>query len=228
MNIIVSGSSRGIGLELAKLFCKDKNNSVIGISRHNKKYAEFFEFGENSKFIPFEYDLCSIQNNFKEKIAEHIKNVDILINNAGYLVNKPIEKLSDDDFDKMFNINIKSVFKIIQKLLPLFASNAHIVNISSMGGYQGSTKFKGLSLYSASKGALNTLTECLAEELKEHNIKINSLSLGAVNTEMLREAFPDYKASIQPFEMARFIKHFAENAHHYMNGKILPVSLTTP
>jgi NAD(P)-dependent dehydrogenase (short-subunit alcohol dehydrogenase family) len=97
-----------------------------------------------------------------------------------------------------------------------------------MGGFQGSTKFNGLSLYSASKGAVNTLTECFAEELKEKNIKINSLSLGAVNTEMLRDAFPNYQAPTNPKEMAIFIKQFAENAHHYMNGKIVPVSISTP
>ena len=157
-----------------------------------------------------------------------MKEVDILINNAGYLVNKPFEDLRDDDFDKMFNVNVKSVFKIIQQLLPLFSPNAHIVNISSMGGFQGSAKFSGLSLYSASKGALNTLTECLAEELKERNIKVNSLSLGAVNTEMLKEAFPSYHAAVEAIEMADFIKQFAENAHHYMNGKIIPISGSTP
>ena len=227
MNIIITGSSRGIGLELSKLFCKDNNNCVIGISRSiNNNIIK--ELGENSKFIPLKYDLSLIDNSFKEKIEKHIKTVDILINNAGYLVNKSFLELKDDDFDKMFSINVKAVFKIIQQLFPLFPRNSHIVNISSMGGFQGSTKFNGLSLYSASKGALNTLTECFAEELKEKNIKVNSLSLGSVNTEMLRTAFPDYEAPLQPFEMANFIKNFAENAHHYMNGKIIPVSLTTP
>ncbi len=228
MNIIITGSSRGIGLELVKLFCKDTNNCVIGISRSINNYSSLNEMGNNTKFIPLVYDISSINNTFIKKITEHINKVDILINNAGYLVNKPFEELCDEEFDQMFNINVKSVFKIVQQLLPLFIKNAHIVNISSMGGFQGSAKFKGLSLYSASKGALNTLTECLAEELKERNIKINSLSLGAVDTEMLRLAFPLYKAPIHPLEMALFIKQFAENAHHYMNGKIIPVSISTP
>ncbi|MCX6230123.1 MAG: SDR family NAD(P)-dependent oxidoreductase [Bacteroidetes bacterium] len=227
MNIIITGSSRGIGLELAKLFCKDNNNTVIGISR-TKTANNTIKFGMNSDFIPMEYDISIINNDFKERILTHFDTIDILINNAGYLVNKPFKELTDTDFDNMFTVNVKSVFKIIQQLLPNFSQKSHIVNISSMGGFQGSAKFKGLSLYSSSKGALNTLTECLAEELNENNISINSLCLGAVNTEMLREAFPGYEAPLHANEMAVFIKEFAETAHHYLNGKIIPVSISTP
>jgi NAD(P)-dependent dehydrogenase (short-subunit alcohol dehydrogenase family) len=228
MNIIITGSSRGIGLELVKLFCNDNNNTVIGISRTKMANNTMNEIGLNSKFIPIEYDISNINNDFKEQLLSHFEAVDILINNAGYMVNKTFIDLTDADFDKIFTVNVKTVFKIIQQLLPNFSHKAHIVNISSMGGFQGSAKFKGLSLYSSSKGALNTLTECLAEELKDHNISINSLCLGAVNTEMLRAAFPGYEAPLHANEMAKFIKEFAESAHHYMNGKIIPVSISTP
>jgi 3-oxoacyl-[acyl-carrier protein] reductase len=228
MNIIMTGSSRGIGFELAKLFCKDNNNTVIGISRTQTATNNIYELGLNSKYIQLEYDLNSIQDDFTDKIISETSGIDILIHNAGFLVNKDFTQLNDEDFDNMFSVNVKSIFKIIQQLLTKFTANAHIVNISSMGGFQGSAKFKGLSLYSSSKGALNTLTECLAEELKDYNISINSLCLGSVNTEMLRAAFPGYEATVQPAEMADFIKQFAETAHHYMNGKIIPVSLSTP
>ncbi len=97
-----------------------------------------------------------------------------------------------------------------------------------MGGVQGSEKFQGLSLYSASKAALAVFTECLAEELKTHNVKANALALGAVQTEMLSHAFPTYKAPLQASEMADYIADFALNGHQYYNGKILPVSLSTP
>lgn len=228
MNIIVTGCSKGIGLELCKLFCKEKNNNVIGISRSGLSNELIGEFGDNSVFYSLQYDLEYINNDFQNLITSKFSKIDILINNAGFLVNNKIENLSEDDFDKMFNINVKSIFKTIQFLLPFFSIPSHIVNISSMGGYQGSAKFPGLSLYSASKGALNILTECMAEELKDKQIKINSLSLGAVNTEMLQNAFPGYSAPIQPFEMAAFIKNFAENSHYFMNGKIIPVSISTP
>jgi NAD(P)-dependent dehydrogenase (short-subunit alcohol dehydrogenase family) len=128
----------------------------------------------------------------------------------------------------MFSVNTKAPFLIVKALLPYFNKPSHIVNISSMGGFQGSVKFSGLSLYSASKGALAILTECLAEELKEKDIKVNCLALGSVQTEMLAEAFPGYKAQSGPAEMAEFIDNFALNAHRNMNGKIIPVSSTTP
>ena len=184
--------------------------------------------GENTFLFPISYDLADINFDLKIKVGFFLNNIDILINNAGLLINKPFDDLTDNDFDQMFNINVKSVFKLINLLLPFFQTESHIVNISSMGGFQGSAKFKGLSLYSAAKGALNILTECLAEEFNEVGVKVNSLALGSVNTEMLQQAFPGYKAAIQPQEMALFIKNFAETAHNYLNGKIIPVSLTTP
>ena len=106
---------------------------------------------------------------------------------------------------------------------------AHVVSISSMGGIQGSLKFGGLAAYSSSKGALITLSEILAEEYKERGIIFNTLALGAVQTEMLAEAFPDYyKANISPQEMAHYIADFALNGSKVFNGKVLQVANTTP
>lgn len=228
MNIIITGAGKGIGFETVKAFSKDSNNNIIAISRNIDHLKKLEILGENTFLFPISYDLSDINIDLKEKISSHFNKIDILINNAGLLINKPFEDLTDNDFDQMFNINVKSVFKLINLLLPFFQPESHIVNISSMGGFQGSAKFKGLSLYSAAKGALNILTECLAEEFNEVGVKVNSLALGSVNTEMLQQAFPGYKAAIQPQEMALFIKNFAETAHNYLNGKIIPVSLTTP
>ena len=97
-----------------------------------------------------------------------------------------------------------------------------------MGGVQGSVKYSGMAYYSASKAALATLTECLAEEYKERGIFFNCLAFGAVQTEMLTEAFPGYKAPITATEAAHFVVDFALTGHRYFNGKILPVSVTTP
>jgi len=228
MNIIITGAGKGIGFETAKAFSKDPNNNIIAFSRNIEQLKNLEISGENTFHFPISYDLSDINIDLKERIGSHFDKIDIFINNAGLLINKPFEDLTDNDFDQMFNINVKSVFKLINLLLPFFQPESHIVNISSMGGFQGSAKFKGLSLYSATKGALNILTECLAEEFNELGIKVNSLALGSVNTEMLQQAFPGYKAAVQPQEMALYIKNFAETAHHYLSGKIIPVSLTTP
>jgi NAD(P)-dependent dehydrogenase (short-subunit alcohol dehydrogenase family) len=97
-----------------------------------------------------------------------------------------------------------------------------------MGGVQGSMKFPGLSAYSSSKGALITLTEMLAEEYKENGPSFNVLALGAVQTEMLEEAFPGYKAPVSAKEMAKYIVDFSLTAQKYYNGKLLQVSNSTP
>ena len=154
--------------------------------------------------------------------------VDVLINNAGALVNKPLSQMSNDDINYVYSVNVFSVIKLIRDLLAHFNNDAHIVNISSVGGVQGSVKFSGLSTYSSSKGAISILTECLAEEFKESSLRFNALALGAVQTEMLQEAFPDYQAKTSAKEMAIYIYRFATQDGKLYNGKILVVSSSTP
>ena len=148
-------------------------------------------------------------------------------NNAGALVNKPFAELSHDDISLSFQVNIIGVMGVTQAAVG-FMSQAHIVNISSIGGFQGSVKFPGLSAYSTSKAALCGFTELFAEEYKDTAITMNCLCLGAVQTEMLEEAFPGYVAPLSADEMASYITEFALNGNKWMNGKIIPVSLTTP
>ncbi len=162
------------------------------------------------------------------EISKHFDKIDILVNNAGLLINKPFTLLSKSDMNSIFNVNFFGVALLIQNLLPKMNTNSHIVNIGSMGGFQGSSKFPGLSIYSASKAALANLSECLAEELKEQKISVNCLSIGAVQTEMLESAFPGYQAPLKAEEMASYIVDFSKNGHKFFNGKILPVSLSTP
>lgn len=236
MNIIVTGASRGIGYELVKLLSTDSKHTVIAISRNAQKLKQLKEDcllqNPSSNVIPIVCDL-SDKNAMEGLISElkkNIKSVNILINNAGALVNKPFEQISSTDLEYVYNVNVFSTVRLIQGVLPLLdkKQKSHIVNISSMGGFQGSAKFAGLSAYSSSKAALACLTECLAEEFKEKNIAFNCLALGATQTEMLNEAFPGYKAPLTADKMAAFIADFSLNAHQYMNGKIIPVSLSTP
>lgn len=236
MNIIVTGASRGIGYELVKLLSTDSKNTVIAISRNGAKLDQLKDecLSQNSSanVMPIVCDL-SDKNAIEGLVSEltkKIKSVNVLINNAGALVNKPFETISTADLEYVYNVNVFSVVRLIQGIFPLLdlEKKSHIVNISSMGGFQGSAKFAGLSAYSSSKAALACLTECLAEEFKEKNIAFNCLALGATQTEMLNEAFPGYKAPLTADKMAAFIADFSLNAHQYINGKIIPVSLSTP
>jgi NAD(P)-dependent dehydrogenase (short-subunit alcohol dehydrogenase family) len=97
-----------------------------------------------------------------------------------------------------------------------------------MGGVNGSAKFPGLAAYSSSKGALGVLTELLAEEFKDEGPRTNALALGAVQTEMLAEAFPGYEAPVSAAQMANYIADFSLTAHQLYNGKVLPLSQSTP
>lgn len=236
MNIIVTGASRGIGYELVKLFCASPENQVIAIARNEKKLEqlkrECTALYAVSKVIPLRCDLADKTElgRLPEMITAHFHSVDLLVNNAGAIVNKPFSELTPTDFEYVFNVNVFAAAGIIQKVLPMMNNErrAHIVNISSMGGFQGSAKFAGLSAYSSSKSALACLTECLAEEYKEKNISFNCLALGAAQTEMLNEAFPGYKAPLSAKQMAEFIADFSLKAHFCMNGKVIPVSISTP
>ncbi len=224
MNIVITGAGKGIGFELSKLFAEN-NHNTIAISRNIDELKKI----ESPFLKPLSFDLSL--NNYSplfEFTENGLGKIDILVNNAGLLINKNFRDITDTDFDNVFNTNVKAVFKLTQILLPIFNKGSHIVNISSMGGVQGSSKFPGLSIYSASKGAVSILTECLAEELKEEQIRVNALALGAVQTEMLENAFPGFKAPLSASKMAKYIYEFALTGHNYYNGKVLTVSSTTP
>lgn len=237
MNIIITGASRGIGYQLAKIFANNENNTVLAIARSKEQLNELKnecirqDLRTKLKTIVFDIENPEhVKKELKNKIMQYIDSLDILINNAGYLVNKPFEDFEIEEIQKIFHINTISHAVLIQEMIQLLKKSkaSHVVNISSMGGFQGSSKFPGLSFYSSSKAAIASLTECLAEEYKNENIRFNALALGAVNTEMLKEAFPNVNAPLNANEMAEFIYDFAINGPKYYNGKVLPVSLSTP
>ena len=235
MNIIVTGASRGIGFELVKRFAANGNHTIVAISRNEKgleklKNACTKEYGRiNLHTIPFDLASDNLStSSLLKSINSYFTKVDILVNNAGYLSNKSLTELPDNEMWNMIKVNFSAPAQLIKLLLPIMNRGAHVVNISSMGGFQGSAKFAGLSVYSATKAALASLTECLAEEYKETGVAFNCLALGAVATEMFAEAFPSYQAPVTAEKMAEFICNFALTGNQFFNGKIIPVSLSTP
>ena len=222
-NIIITGTSSGIGLELVKIYSKN-GYKVISLSRSDLPAKGLIGVEHMNFDISKKESLVNLVNLVKNKY----KKIDILINNAGKLINKSFKDLSKDDLYDIYDVNVFGVISLIQSLLPFFKKDSHVVNISSIGGISGSSKFPGLTAYSSSKGALNILTEVLAEEFKESGPKFNSLSLGSVNTPMLNKAFPGYKAQVDPNEMASFIFDFANNSSKVFNGKVIPVSSSNP
>lgn len=223
-NIIITGSSRGIGFELAKLFA-DEGHQVLALSRNEKPISSL----NHPNISSFSFDLSNTSD--LEKLHGFLKDwktVDILINNAGKLLNKPFLETSSSEFEEVYKVNVFGVASMTKAVLPKMAKDGHVVTISSMGGVQGSMKFPGLSAYSSSKAAVITLTELWAEEFKETGPSFNVLALGAVQTEMLEEAFPGYEAPTTASEMAEYIKDFALTGNKMYNGKLLQVSSSTP
>ncbi|PCH75548.1 MAG: short-chain dehydrogenase [Flavobacteriaceae bacterium] len=224
-NIIITGTSRGIGYELAQLFANEGHH-VLAISRNSKPMLDL----QHKNIHALSVDLLKAEdlNSVSAYIQKNWKQVDILIHNAGKLVNKPFEEISSEEFLSVYQVNVLAVAELTKKMIPFLAENSHVVTISSMGGIQGSMKFPGLAAYSSSKGAVITLSELLAEEYKEQKIAFNVLALGAVQTEMLEEAFPGYEAPVSPIQMATYIYNFALTGNTFYNGKVLEVSATTP
>ncbi len=233
MNILITGASKGIGKEIALAFCRLANHKLILIARDlnqledTKKQCLTINSGSEVYIFSFDLNNSKNLNDLSEFILSRIDRIDILVNNAGILFNKKFTDMNENEIFSTFNVNFFNPVMLIRLLLPALqkAEKSHVVNIGSMGGYQGSSKFPGLSYYSASKAALGVITECLAEEYRDTSISFNCLALGAVQTEMFADAFPGAVAPVQPSEMADFIVDFAIMKNHTLNGKIVPVTL---
>ena len=223
-NIIITGTSRGIGYELALQFA-ESGHQVLALSRKTPQtlmaHPNITCFAVD---LSVNDDLVQVEN----FLTTTWKTVDAIVHNAGSLILKPFSETTSQDFEKIYKVNVFAVAALTRLALPYLKKGSHVVTISSMGGIQGSTKFAGLAAYTSSKGAVITLSELLAEEYKEQGIAFNVLAIGAVQTEMLAEAFPGYQAPLSAVEMASYICNFTLTGHQFYNGKVLQVSASTP
>ena len=225
--ILVTGASRGIGLELVKQL-SDSGHEVLALSRNTTGLEKLASDCETLNAVETDITSDAGVDKVVKFVNENWGAVDIVIHNAGALLHKPLKETTVDDFQRIYQVNVFAVAELTRRLDPFFIEGTHVVAISSMGGIQGSMKFAGLAAYSSSKGAVITLMELLAEEYKERGVSFNALALGAVQTEMLKEAFPDYEAPVTAGEMATYISEFALKGNKLFNGKVLQVSSSTP
>ena len=153
--VIITGTSRGIGFELVQLFA-DAGYAVLALSRNAKPVSDLNL--DNTTAFPFDLN----KSEDYERVAAFVQNewshVDILINNAGTLLNKPFSDTTFEDFQQVYNTNVFGVAELTRCMIPFMSKSGHVVTISSMGGVQGSVKFPGLAAYSSSKGAGISLT----------------------------------------------------------------------
>jgi len=231
MNILVNGGTRGIGKEIVTHLANDINNRILVTGRDESALKSLLNGFLNENVSYLVIDLSDIDNqmeSFKDQVYSRFSKIDILINNAGTLIMKEFMKMSNKEARIIMETNFFGPATVIRLLKPIMAKGSHIVNISSMGGFQGSAKYRGLSYYSASKAALASLSECLAEEFSDAGISVNCLALGSVQTEMFENAFPGYKAPVSAKDMGEFIAYFAVNGNKFFNGKVIPVALENP
>ena len=222
-NIIITGAGRGIGKATA-LLAASKGHSVIAISRNINTLRGI----DNIQLYSVDLADKTAITSFCDELIKSDVSIDVLINNAGKLENIPFSQSTFETFESVYKVNVFGLAELTRQLLPVINARGHVVNITSMGGVQGSSKFAGLAAYSSSKGAVITLTELLAEEFKETGPSFNALAFGAVQTEMLEEAFPGYIAPLSADQMGAYLLNFALIGHQFFNGKVLPVSSGTP
>jgi NAD(P)-dependent dehydrogenase (short-subunit alcohol dehydrogenase family) len=229
MNILIIGGTRGIGRELVGLLSRTAGNRLIVTGRNEDALRTLQAEYTNVSCISLDLTDNDCGKILSGRYSEmRIDHVDVLINIAGRLALEDFMDFEEEEARKIMEVNFFGPSSVIRHTKPLMPKGAHIVNISSMGGFQGSSKYRGLSYYSASKAAIACLSECLAGEFSESGISVNCLALGSVNTEMLAEAFPGYNAPVNACDMAEFIADFALNGNRFFNGKILPVAITNP
>ncbi len=221
--VVITGAGKGIGFELVKTFLADQSFLVIATSRDTGQLRQI----ANPSLKIVTGDFLTAYPSIVDEIKKAAPSIHILINNAALVLNRSISQVQDKDMDEVMEINFKTPYKLIRDLMPRFHTGSHILNISSMSGFQGSKKFKGLTLYSASKAALASLSECVAEEWKEEQIYCNCLALGAVDTDMIKISIPGLQSAVSAAEMAQYIHQFALVGTKYYNGQVLPVTLST-
>ncbi len=219
--ILITGAGKGIGLQTA-LLAAQKGHKVIGISRSIEALAGV------EGIQAYSLDLSDAAAIGRFVTSLNHTPIDVLINNAGLLTHTAVGESDFALFEKIYKVNVFGLAELTRQLLPNISPEGHVLNISSMGGIQGSAKFPGLSIYSSSKAAVITLTELWAEEFKATGPKFNALALGAVQTEMLEAAFPGLQAPISAKDFAHYMLDFGLTGHRYYNGKTLQVSSSTP
>lgn len=231
MNILVNGGSHGIGREVVVHYAKNKDNQIVATGRDEAALKDLVDSCEHGNVSSLVMDLARTDEQeafIKDHLFRRFSVLDILINNAGILIKGDFMKLNSSDARHLMEVNFIGPAALIRLAKPLLRKGSHIVNISSMGGYQGSSKYPGLSYYSASKAALSCLSECLAEEFKSEGISVNTLAIGSVGTSMFEKAFPGHSAPVKPEDMGSFIARFAETANTVINGKVIPVAVNNP
>jgi NAD(P)-dependent dehydrogenase (short-subunit alcohol dehydrogenase family) len=200
--VIITGASSGIGRAAAKLFAKNKAK-VIAVGRNEKELSSLRDEIQGKKgFVKTVFaDLKEISqiDRLVTDTFEQFKQIDVLVNAAGIIANGSVENTELADWDKMMNINLRSVFYIMQKSVPhLIESRGNIVNVSSVTGTRA---FPNVLAYCVSKAGIDQLTRCSALELAPKGVRVNAVNPGVVVTNLHKRSGMDEE------KYAQFLEH---------------------
>lgn len=232
---IVTGASKGIGREIAKILAK---NEIKVIANYNNSEKEAKELKEELKKENIEIDIVKADvstrkgtNKLAKYALEKYKKIDILINNAGISEYKLFTDETDEDWQRVINTNLYSAFAMSQEVIPsmVHQKNGLIINISSAWGVVGGALEV---IYSVSKAGIDGLTKALAKELGPSNIRVNSIAPGMINTKMnsnlneeeienLKEETPLGKIG-EPKDIAKCVKWLIED--EFTTGQIISIN----
>ena len=234
---LISGGARGQGAVEAKLFASEGASVIIGdvLDDAGKQVeAEIAESGGNATYVHLDVTSESQWNDAVNAAVERYGKLDILVNNAGILIRAGVEDTTEEDWDRIMDVNGKGVFLGTKAVIPAMrdAGGGSIINISSVAGLQG---FPIASAYSATKGAVRILTKSTAVQYAAENIRCNSVHPGLIYTDMTKDTLdiPEAERELRarvPMgrlgvseDVAKGVMFLASDESSYMTGSELVI-----
>lgn len=233
---IITGASRGIGKGIAEVFAKQGANVAFtyssSVESANQLEEELKAMGVNAKGYKSNAANFEEAQKLVDSVLEDFGTIDVLINNAGITKDNLLMRMSEEDFDSVIDINLKSVFnmtKAVQRTM-LKNRNGSIINMSSVVGVKGQA---GQANYAASKAGMIGFTKSIALELGSRNIRCNAIAPGFIETEMTaklgeevtkawKDAIP-LKRGGSPEDIANVCLFLASDMSAYITGQVLNV-----
>jgi NAD(P)-dependent dehydrogenase (short-subunit alcohol dehydrogenase family) len=222
---IVTGASSGIGRRTAEMLAE--RGARVAVFARSRERLEHIATPFGNRMIAVAGDiaeLAQIERLFSA-CESRFGPCDILINNAGMIDVAPLVDTTLEQWRRMFAVNVDGIYLATRRALPsmMKKKSGAIVNVSSISGIPGPEKFPGWVSYCASKGAVISMTEALAVEVKEHGVRVNAVSPGSVDTPMWADASGGAPASMTPDEVAEAILFLASGRSRPMNGQNVSV-----
>ncbi len=232
--VVITGGTSGIGLATADSFLKNGWNTVL-IGRNTEKGMQVErQLGKTYSpaqvaFIQADISKSSEVEHVKQITLNKFKTVDAIVNNAGIVIHGEVHETSEEDWDKIFDVDVKGTFLVSKAFLPTMIEQDHgsIVNISSVSGMAGD---RAMVAYNAAKGAIINMTRAMAIDYGKNNIRVNVVAPGPTNTPLFHQDKQKFAKNsplnriVEPEEVAAAIYFVASPAASAITGEVIPVT----